>query len=159
MSGTPLQHRNDYAFYGIVDHELWNDHSADDRNLSVFLRATAAPSDRNLIDLYADGGLTFKGLLMSRPDDTIGLGVAYGRISPRAAAYDRDVIAATGTPMPVRDFEAAVELTYQWMLGKDSSVQPNLQYIIHPGGNIATPGSTSPIPNAFVFGLRTSLKF
>jgi porin len=127
------------------------------------VRTTAAPSDRNPISFYVDGGLTFKGPLTPRPDDTIGLGIAYGRISPQASAYDRDVIAVTGTPMPVRDFEAAIELTYQWMIGKDSYVQPNLQYIIHPGANIANPnagpGIVSSIPNALVFGLRTYLRF
>jgi porin len=159
---VPLQHSDDYALYGIVDQELWNDHSPDDRNLSVFVRATGAPSDRNQIDRYLDGGATFKGPLVSRPDDTIGLGVAIGRISPLASAYDRDTIAVTGLPIPVRNFEAALELTYQWVLSKNWYMQPDLQYIVHPGGNIANPlnpGSASPIPDALVVGLRSYLRF
>jgi porin len=160
--GPPLQHRGDYAVYGIVDQMLWRVSSGSDRGLSVFLRATAAPSDRNLIDRYADAGLTFKGPLASRPDDSIGLGFAFGRVSPQAAAFDRDVIAVTGNPIPVRDFEAAIELTYQWKLADHWYVQPDLQYILHPGGNIPNPldpGSTSPIPNALVLGMRTNLRF
>jgi porin len=64
--------------------------------------------------------------------------------------------------MPVRDFEAAIELTYQWQLAANWFVQPDLQYILHPGGNVPSPlnpGSPSPIPNALVFGMRTSIKF
>jgi porin len=162
VSGVPLQHSGDYALYAITDQELWSDPRNGDRSLDVFLRASGAPSDRNLIDLYADSGISFKGLLPSRPDDSIGLAVAIGRISPRAAAYDRDLIAVTGLPTPVQDYEAVVELTYQWMLAKNFYVQPDLQYIIHPGGNIANPlvpGGTSPIPDALVAGLRTSLRF
>jgi porin len=159
VSGPPLEHSGNYAVYGIWDQTLWQ---VGARELDVFLRGSAAPGDRNLIDLYADGGISFKGALPSRPDDTVGLGLAFGRISPQAAAYDRDVIAATGTAMPVRDFEAAIELTYQWQLAKDWFVQPNLQYIVHPGGNIQNPlvaNGAAAIPNAFVLGLRTTLRF
>jgi|HubBroStandDraft_5_1064220.scaffolds.fasta_scaffold07900_4 porin len=159
-SGAPLQHRNDYAIYGIVDHELWHDKGNIDRSLDSFVRVMGAPADRNLIDLYVDAGLSFKGPLKSRPDDTIGIGFAIGRISPQAAAYTRDLAFLTGTPAPVPDYEAVIELTYQWMLAKDWSIQPDLQYVIHPGGNIANPLSPgSAIANALVLGVQTSLKF
>lgn len=64
--------------------------------------------------------------------------------------------------MPVRDFEVAIELTYQWKLAENWFIQPDLQYILHPGGNIPNPldpSSTSPIPNALVFGMRATMKF
>lgn len=159
--GPPLEHLGNYAIYGVWDQMLWR-LPGGDRGLSVFLRGSAAPYDRNLIDLYGDGGLTFKGPLASRPDDTAGIGFAFGRVSPQAAAYDRDVIAATGMAMPVRDFEAAIELTYQWKLADNWFVQPDLQYIWHPGGNIPNPlgaNGTAAIPNALVFGMRTMLRF
>ena len=133
-----------------------------DRALSVFVRGSVAPSDRNLLDLYADGGLTFKGPLAALPDDTMGIAASIARISPQASAFDRELIAVTGTAMPVRDFEAAIELTYQWSLGDNWFVQPDLQYIVHPGGNIANPLAQtmqSPIPNALVFGVRTTGRF
>jgi porin len=41
-------------------------------------------------------------------------------------------------------------------------VQPNLQYIFHPGGNIPNPAnssSLSPIPNALVLGTRMIMRF
>jgi porin len=160
--GQPLQHWGNHAVYGVVDQMLLRLPGGGDRGLSFFLRGTAAPSDRNLIDLYADGGLTFRGPTASRPDDTVGLGVAFGRVSPQGAAYDRDVIAMTETTMPVRDFEAAIELTYQWKLANNWFIQPDLQYILHPGGNISNPlnpSGTSPIPNALVFGMRTNMRF
>jgi porin len=161
--GRPLQHAGNFGLYGVIDQMLWRvPGSSSDRGLNGFLRVLAAPSDRNLIDLYADGGLTFKGPFESRPDDTIGLGLAFGRISPRAAAQDRDVIALSGSPMPVRDFEAAIELTYQVQIADNWSVQPDIQYIVHPGGNVPNPldpSGRSPIRDATVLGVRTMLKF
>ena len=60
------------------------------------MRVVAAPAERNLVDVYLDAGMTYKGLFDSRPDDTAGLGVAYGRVSPQATAFDRDVVNLTG---------------------------------------------------------------
>jgi porin len=160
--GAPLQHQGNYALYAVGDQMLWRPDSNSDRGLSVFARVAATPSDRNLINAYVEGGVTFKGPIASRPDDTVGLAIAYAGISPALSTYDREVIAATGKPMPVRDFEATIELTYRWNLAKDWYVQPDLQYIIHPGGNIpnpARPTGTSAIPNALVVGMRTVLRF
>lgn len=164
-NGTPLQHWGNYALYGVLDQTVWTslDQSADKssgkgtQTLSLFLRGVVAPADRNLIDLYADGGLTLKGPVAPRPDDTIGLGLAYGHISSYAAANDLEIDAIAGRQFPVRDDEAVIEFTYQWVLRDGWYIQPDLQYIIHPGGNIANPaipGTTSPIPNAFVIGTR-----
>jgi porin len=159
----PLQHSGNFGVYGMIDQTLWRAAGKSGQGeLSAFLRAVAAPSDRNLVDLYVDAGLTYKGLIDARPDDTAGLGLAYGRVSPRAAAYDRDVVAMTGTAMPIRDYEAAIELTYQMKLAENWSAQPNLQYIFHPGGHVPDPRDPSgaaAIRDALVFGMRTMLKF
>jgi porin len=88
-NGSPLQHRGNFAIYAMLDQMLWRVPGGGDRGLSMFLRASGAPSDRNPIDLYVDGGLTFKGPFASRPDDIVGIGLAYGasrRRLPRAIA-------------------------------------------------------------------------
>ncbi|WP_445491541.1 carbohydrate porin [Rhodopseudomonas sp. RCAM05734] len=160
--GLPLQHRGNYAVYGVVDQMLWRSASGSDQSLSVFLRGTWAPGAQNVIDLYLDGGVTFKGPIASRPDDTMGIAFAYGRISPQSAAFDRDLAGIAGTQMPVRNFEAALEWTYQWEVADNWFFQPNIQYIMHPGGNVPSPlnpASTSPVPDALVFGMRTTIKF
>ena len=68
-----------------------------DRGLNVFVRRSLAPSDRNIVDTFVDGGLTFKGPFATMPDDALGLGVAFGRISLRASEADRETIALSGT--------------------------------------------------------------
>jgi porin len=159
----PLLHSGDAALYGVIDQMLWHAAGGDDsRELNGFLRAVATPADRNLVDLYVDGGASFTGLFAARPSDVVGLGLSYSRISPQASAADRDVAALTGMPVPIRDYEAALELTYQMQLAANWSLQPDLQYIVHPGGHVVDPRDPSgivAIPNALVLGVRTMLKF
>ena len=165
--GAPSQHRGDYAAYAVLDQELWQAPGQRGQSLSGFLRVSASPSDRNPVDLYADGGLTFMGPLATRPDDLIGIGLAWGRISPQAQNFDRDQVAVSGQAMPIRDYELALELTYQWKIAENWMVQPDLQFILHPGGHVPLPapafatasGATPAIPDALVFGVRTFLKF
>lgn len=161
-TGQPLQHRGNFGVYAVIDQMLWRAPGGNDQGLSGFMRASASPRDRNLIDIYVDAGLTYKGLVAGRPDDLAGLGFAVGRISPQAVAADRDMTVVTGNPMPIRDYEAVVELTYQARITKDWSVQPDFQYIFHPGGNVPNPRDptgVSPIPNAKVIGVRSMMKF
>jgi porin len=148
-----LQHSGDFIAYGVIDQMLWRvPGGPGERALNGFMRVAAAPDNRNAVSLYVDGGLTFRGLVDSRPNDQIGLAVAYGRVSPQVAAFYGDVVSTTGTPMPIPDYETTIELTYRAQLAPNLSLQPDLQYIIHPGGNVAHPrdpsGATA-IPNAF----------
>ena len=160
--GQPLEHAGNFSAYGVFDQMIWRAAPGGDRGLSFFLRATGAPSDRNLIDFYVDTGLAFKGLFDSRPNDSLGIAFAYSRVSPRVAAYGQDLDAVTKIAAPIRDFEAVFELTYQYQLAKNWTLQPDVQYIVHPGANVADPQvrtGVAPIPNAAVVGLRTILKF
>lgn len=160
--GQPLQRRGDYAVYGVIDQALWRAPECDDCGLNAFLRASAAPGDRNPITFYLDGGLTYKGPQRSRPDDTVGIGFAFGRVSRRAAAQDRDAALAQGTMRPVvRDHEVVLEATYQVKVAENWSIQPDIQYVFHPGGHVPDPLSVAgaPIRNALVLGLRSILKF
>lgn len=121
----------------------------------MFLRAFGAPSDRNLIDVYLDGGIAYEGLIPGRPDDTIGIGFAYARISPNVAGFD----ALSGSPL-VRDYQAIIEVTYQYAVGPGFSVQPEFQYVFHPGAHgVSNPADGLPIGDAAVFGLRATVQY
>jgi porin len=160
-SGLPRLHDTDWSVYAIVDQMLWRRPDTDDQGLSAFARLMSAPSDRNLMDLYADGGLSFKGPVEGRDDDQVGLAVAYGRISADAARLDAD-LRRSSPGRPVRDGESAVELTYLAQLSPWWQLQPDLQYVVHPGGHIPLPGDPTQartIGNATVLGLRTTVTF
>lgn len=158
----PMRHRGDYGAYAVVDQRLWRFAACKNCGLNIFARAMFAPSDRNPLDLYFDGGLTIKGAFASRPEDTAGLALAFTRVSPNAVAYDRDANFYTGTRAPIRRFEATLEATYQWALQEKWSIQPDIQYIWNPGGHVPNPRDVTgltPIHNALVIGARTIVKF
>jgi porin len=155
-TGVPARHRGDQGVYAMIDQMLYKVPGTEDRGLGMFLRGAVGPSDRNLIDAYVDGGLTYKGLIPGRPDDVFGVGAAYAHISDRAAAFDQDVVAFTGTPMPIRDYEGLIEVTYQAKIIPGLTLQPDFQYIFHPGGHVPGPTGAA-VKNAAVFGLRVAV--
>jgi porin len=166
-SGVAATHNGDGGLYAIVDQMVWRPAAGDageggDHGLGIFARLSGSPADRNLIDLYGDGGVSYKGLIPGRDSDVLGLGLAYARIGASAADRDRDAQRFGNPGSPVRDFEMAIELTYQAQLAPWWVVQPDLQYIIHPGGGIAnpaTPGATGTVGDALVLGVRTTVSF
>ena len=89
----------------------------------------------------------------------ITLGFAYVRIGADAAALDRD-IALLSPPYPVRDHEVVFEATYAAQIAPWWIVQPDVQYIVHPGGNVPDPNNPNAvIGNAFIAGIRSTIKF
>jgi porin len=153
----PLNHSGNWGIYGVIDQMLWR---GDGRSISVFVRAGASPSDRNLISRYIDGGVGFKGLFASRPDDTLTLGVAHSKISKDAAALDNDILALNGPPFPIRNAETVFEASYIMQLAPWWTLQPDVQYIRRPGGNVPDPNNGSKtVGNATIIGARTTINF
>jgi len=153
----PLNHRGNWGVYAVADQMVWR---ADKRSMNLFVRGGFSPSDRNPISFYVDGGAGFKGLVPGRDDDVLTFGVAYARISRDAVALDQDTLAINGPPYPIRNEEVVFELSYQAQIAPWWIVQPDLQYIVHPGGNVPDPDNpTLTVRNAFVVGLRSAIKF
>jgi porin len=157
-TGIPLEHAGDYGVYGVIDQTLYRVPGTDDQGLSAFLRAGGVPNDRNLISFYADGGLLYKGLVPGRPDDKVGVAFAYARIGNNARGLDGDIGAFGNFFYPVRSGEAMIEMMYQTQWTKWWTVQPEVQYIIRPGGGVLNPGDGLR-PNAWVMVLRSTISF
>jgi porin len=150
--GRPLD--NDWGFYGIIDQLVWRlPGSEDPKGVGVFARVIGAPSDRNLIDFYADGGITFSGMIRSRPDDSFAIGFAYTGISDQVSGFDID----SGTPV-ARNYEALLEICYTMQLTTGWTIQPDFQYFWQPGGNV-TDENGRVVENAAVFGARSTMSF
>ena len=62
-------------------------------------------------------------------------------------------------PTAVRNYEAVLEATYSHQIARGWTVQPDIQYIMHPGGGASDPNSPSGqrIPDALVFGVRMTV--
>jgi porin len=157
-TGIPLNHTGDQGIYGVIDQMLYRVPGTDDQGVSAFVRAGGTPNDRDLINFYGDAGVVYKGLLSGRPDDKVGIATAYARVGENARELDADTATYGGSYFPIRGGETMIELMYQAQLAKWWTLQPDLQYIIRPGGGVLNPDG-SLRPNAWVVGLRTSLNF
>lgn len=157
-NGLPRSRRGNAGLYAILDQTLLVEPDKDDEGLSVFLRASVSPTRSSLVAAYADAGLAYKGLFPGREDDTLGVGIAYARLSDDARRADRDTILYTGTAMPRRRAETVIEATYQALVVPGFTVQPDLQYVIHPGGGLGGADGRR-LRNAAVLGVRATVQY
>ncbi len=159
LVGIPRSKRGDWSVYGTLDQLVHRPSPDSDSGLGVTARVMGAPSDRNLVDLFVQGGVTYKGPF-GRANDTTGIGVEWARIGARARAGD---VAAeqAGAPIgPVRSSETVIEATYQAQIKPWWQLQPDFQYVFNPGGGVLDPANpTRRIGNAAVFGLRSLVTF
>lgn len=160
-TGVPRRLRGDGGMYLILDQLVYRPSDRPDAGVGVFGRVSLSPSDRNLVDLYADAGVSVSGLVPNRPFDTFGGAVAYARISSSANALDRDVARFSGQAYTARSSEIALEATYQARIVPGWVLQPTVQYIVRPGGGIPDPLAPghARIGDALVLGLRTTIRY
>jgi porin len=152
LSGlSPQMHSGNGGFYILLDQMIYRDGGAGSRRgLTPFVSLVVAPdSSVNTMPFFASGGLVYRGLFPSRPHDTAAFGVAYGAFSSQLARSQRDARSAGGA-VGIQKYEIALELTYIVQATKWLQVQPDVQYIINPGG-------TGKIPNALVLGFQLAL--
>jgi len=154
-SGVPRDHIGNWGIYAVADAALYQ---TENGGLSGFVRIGGSPGDRNLLSFYVDGGLTYKGLIPGRGDDTAGIGFAYARVGRNARGLDSDVRTFDDPLYPVRDQEVLLEISYQIQVTPWLTLQPDLQRIFHPGGKV--PNADGSIRrDALVLGLRSMLTF
>lgn len=159
---NPLTHWGDYGVYGVIDQMVWRlPGDEPKKGVGVFTFASASPSERNVADFYVDGGVNFIGLWDKRPDDMFGLAVAYSPVSPSVSGLDADRAYFAKAALPIRDYEMALELTYQASIVPGLIIQPDFQYIFHPRYGAIDPinPNVGRIRDAAVFGLHTGVKF
>jgi porin len=154
LAGQPTEIEDDrYGFYVLGDQAIWRwGDPTEKRHLGAFAAFVAAPDERvNQLPYFFDAGLVAYGFLPSRPRDFVGWGLAYGSCSGdlRRAEEMQTLTSAAAT---VQNWEMTLELTYGCTVRPGLLVQPDLQYVINPGGNKA-------IPNALAVGVNVVLNF
>lgn len=124
----------EYGAYASIERRL-NDH------LAAYLRVGYAnPDVEQLVGYFGGGIVDTRGLLPGR-EDSVGLAIGVAR---NGDDY-RDAMRAAG--VATERSEYALEATWRVPLGEHFVLQPDLQYVIHPG--------TDPsIDDALVFILR-----
>lgn len=158
-SGIPRLHSPDYAVYAILNQMLWHKPNTQEQGVGVFLQIMHAPDDRNLSDLFIEGGVNWKGPLPGRSHDQAGIALTYAGIGAAARHFSQDVVFFSGLGTPYAQGEPIIEATYRARLTQWLKVQPDLQYVINPGAGIPTPQNPAPLKNALVVGVRVTVNF
>lgn len=145
--GTSERAGNSYGFYWHADQMVFQESPGSDQGLTVWSAFTFSPQ-QNIAKLpfQVNGGLVYKGLIPTRDNDFTALGVVYGKFSKNYAQTVAD--AGGGSP----DYELVFEANYKIQITKFAFVQPDIQWVINPGG-------TGNIPNALVLGAQMGVTF
>lgn len=168
-TGVPAKLRGNYGIFAVIEQVLYrppevkeNSTSASIPGVTAFGRIAYSPPDRNLIDLYLDGGVGFVGFVPGRPLDRFGVAMAYMRISNTARRLDIDTQAFTGIQSPVRSNETLIEMIYEAHIKPGWLIAPYFQYVFRPSGGIPNPidpTGVSRIGDAAVFGVTTTIRY
>ena len=133
MDGT--RSSNNDGLYGIVES------AADDQTNAIgwWFRAGIADKNINASDQYTGAGVTIQNFNESRPDDVMGIALAYSATSPFLINTEQ---ATSG--------ETAIELTYSSQITPWLRLQPDLQYVVNPSAIASR-------KNALVFIVRAEI--
>jgi porin len=142
-NGEPLRHRGSGGAYLIADQVVWSAGTGRSGMLTAFAQLGLGDGRLEQIGGYLGGGLTFIAPFAGRKQDELGLAIAAAR---NGSHYKR---AQTATGLPAAG-ETTMELTYLAQVGPWLAVQPDVQYVLHPGGTRET-------RNAVVLGLRLAV--
>lgn len=138
-NGSPRQtYDSEGAYFGAAT-RLYG--QSPRRGLDGFANIGVADSKTQIISKSFNAGLTYTGILDSRPTDKIGLAIG---IAGDGGPYR---IAQIEAGQEVEKYETNFELTYRATLASWLTVQPDVQYFINTGLNPA-------LKNDFVFGLH-----
>jgi porin len=136
-----------YGFYWHADQMVWQEAPGSDQGLTLWSAFVLSPQQSiSKIPFQANAGVVYRGLVPTRDSDVTMLGFVYGNFSDDYA----DTVSQAGGGNP--EYEIALEAGYRFQITKFAYVQPNLQWIINPGG-------TGNIPNALVLGAQMNVIF
>ena len=131
------EHGN-HGFYGMIDAALG---SAGRVDFDGALRAGTAPARFNTFDGYVGVVFAARHLWAERPDDVLGLGIAWGHVGQ---PY-RDTLQSDGSP--ATSAETLVELTWRAEVAPWLAVVPNVQFV-------SAPGALQDVNDSWIVGLR-----
>ena len=145
--GTSDTTSNSYGFYWHLDQMVFQEEPGSSQGLTLWSAFVLSPQ-QNIAKLpfQVNGGVVYQGLIPSRDNDMTTFGVAYGQFSDDYASASEAALGGYA------DYELVFEWGYKVQLSKFLFVQPNIQYVINPGG-------THTIPNALVLGAQCGVTF
>jgi porin len=118
--------------YATLDQRVY---TAQQEDAGLFFIWGSGPPEESPVHYYYGGGLEWKGYSSSRPHDILGLGMSRVKFSSKAGFSKSN--------------ETAYEAFYHFHIFPWTHIEPDLQYIVHPGGRS--------LSNAIVFTLNLRL--
>ena len=116
-----------YGFYWQGQQLIWRQRDHPRQNLSLWAGVTYSPQTQvALLPIMGYGGIYYQGLIQTRERDVSMLNFYTGAISGDSAAQSPSSAKATQ--------ENVIELSYIVQLTDHFQIQPDLQWIIQPGG-------------------------
>ncbi len=143
----PRRHRGNRGYYAAFERTLAGK-PGEAGNIETFVRGGFSPVDRNDLGWAADAGLAFTGLIPARPADVLAFGIAHAAFGSRLRDHARLADPAAAAP----DYEQVIEANYRFEVTERLSVQPDFQFIRHPGG-------TADRRSALAFLLRVNASY
>lgn len=153
VSGRPLaKHIGNWGMYWQADQMIYRENGTSDQGLTLWSATTYAPADLNQFPLFVDGGIIYKGLIPYRDQDVAAVGTSYGLWSNEIRRLEQDNMDYNGSTQHRQVYEMMFDFTYKAQITPWLYIQPDMQYILHPGG-------TGYIRDAYVIGFRTGVTF
>jgi porin len=122
--------------------------------LAVFARVDGAPAPRSKVSAELAAGIVYQGPF-NRDGDNVGFAIDSARVG-----YPLDSVGALASQYRFHGYETVLELSYQAQALPWLQVQPDIQYVINPGGGIPNPSRPGQlVSSAAVFGLRVVAAF
>ncbi len=115
----------DYGMYLLASKRLAPSFNGKGEGLNGFIQAGFAPGDRNILNYFLASGVRARGFAQNRLHDVFGIGVSWIGLSHRYCTAIPDAYYS----------ETAIEFTYKISVNNDYLIQPDFQYLIHPGAS------------------------
>jgi porin len=145
--GTTQRQNGGYGLYWHFDQMLYRMNPFKDTGLTAWSAFVLCPQQNTAkVPFQYNGGLVYTGLIPFRPQDVSIFGVAYGNFSSNYAQANQATLGGYAT------YELVYEWGYRINMTKFAYIQPDVQWVINPGG-------TGTIPNALVLGAQIGVVF
>ncbi len=145
--GTDQTAANAFGFYWHADQMVFQESPGSTQGLTLWSAFVYSPqANISKIPFQWNSGVVYRGAIPTRDDDVALFGLAYGQFS---TDYGNSGAAYQGN---TTSYEMALEWGYRVQLNSFFYIQPDVQYIVQPGG-------TGSIPNALVLGAQIGVTF
>jgi porin len=134
---APLEHHGRGSIYLLADQLLMRNGNGPMNGLIAFGGYVVSSRQTSEFTTFAFGGLVDQGIIAARPDDSVGISLAYAKIG-NPLIRTEEIQASLGAPLAmgaegIQSNEVILEGRYDFRVADGLHVMPDIQYVIRPG--------------------------